>query len=246
MRLLIPTIFLLLVVFSAAVKAEKLYQQVEVIDPFIDLHTGPGRGYPIFDVAERGEKVEVMRRRTDWVQVRTGTGEEGWVDLEQMRQTLKPDGTATEYNDGDISEYANHRWEAGVMAGDFGGANVISGYFGYAFTRNLSAEIAVSQLLGDISDGNILGLNLVQTFFPMWRVSPFFSLGTGLIKVKPKATLVNSVDRQDQTAIFGVGIKAYVTRRILFRGEYKNYYVFSDRDENEDVNEWKLGISVFF
>ncbi len=246
MRLVTPTIILLLVIFSSAVQAEKLYEQVDIIDPYIDLHTGPGRGYPIFDVAERGAKVEVMRRRTDWVQVRTSSGKEGWVALEQMRQTLQDDGELTEYNDGNLTEYTNHRWETGFMGGDFGGANVLSGYLSYSFTRNLSAEIAVSQLLGDISDGNILAANIVHTFFPRWRASPFFSLGTGVIRVEPKATLVQAEDRKDQAAIVGFGVKAYVTRKILFRGEYKNYYVFGSRGENEDVNEWKLGFSVFF
>jgi hypothetical protein len=246
MRLVTPIIMLVLVIFSSAVQAEKLYEQVDIIDPYIDLHTGAGRGYPIFYTAERGEKVEVMHRRTDWVQVRTSSGKEGWVDLEQMRQTLQDDGELTEYNDGNMTEYTNHRWETGFMGGDFGGANVLSGYLGYSFTRNLSAELAVSQLLGEISDGNILAVNIVHTFFPRWRASPFFSLGTGVITVKPKATLVQAEDRRDRTAIVGFGVKAYVTRRILFRGEYKNYYVFGSRDENEDVNEWKLGFSVFF
>ena len=32
--------------------------RVEVSAPYIELHTGPGRGYPIFYVAERGEDIE--------------------------------------------------------------------------------------------------------------------------------------------------------------------------------------------
>ena len=67
------------------------HAEVTIQDPFIELHTGPGRGYPIFHVAGRGERVEVLRRRTDWFQVRVPRGEEGWVPLEQMARTLDAD-----------------------------------------------------------------------------------------------------------------------------------------------------------
>ena len=31
-----------------------------VNDPYIELHTGPGRGYPIFHVTERGERIIIL------------------------------------------------------------------------------------------------------------------------------------------------------------------------------------------
>jgi hypothetical protein len=221
-------------------------QKVAVVEPFLELRTGPGRAYPIYYIAERGENIVLLSRRTDWVQVRTAGDREGWVSLEQMSQTLQPDGTVTAFNDGSLADYADHRWEAGVMAGDFGGANVISGYGAYSFTPNLALELSLSQLLGNVSDGNITAINITHTFFPRLRLSPFVSLGTGVIVVKPNSTLVQAQDRRDNTAIAGIGAKAYLTKRLIFRAEYKNYYVFTSRDTNEDVYEWKLGFSIFY
>src|SRR5262249_60332169 len=54
-------------------------ERVQVADPYLELHTGPGRGYPIFDIAERGERVEILMRHTDWFMVRHERGQEGWV-----------------------------------------------------------------------------------------------------------------------------------------------------------------------
>ncbi|HEY3699487.1 MAG TPA: hypothetical protein VGK97_09160, partial [Spongiibacteraceae bacterium] len=54
--------------------AEENYLSVEVADPFIELHIGPGRGYPIFYIAERGEHVDVLKQRTDWIKVRVRAG----------------------------------------------------------------------------------------------------------------------------------------------------------------------------
>jgi uncharacterized protein YgiM (DUF1202 family) len=54
-------------------------ERVQVADAFLELHTGPGRGYPVFHVAARGEWVAITLRHTDWFQVRTDKGVEGWV-----------------------------------------------------------------------------------------------------------------------------------------------------------------------
>ena len=61
LRLLtLPVLFL-----AAAAQADDNLQKILVADPFIELRTGPGRGYPIFHVAERGQEVVIVKRRTD-------------------------------------------------------------------------------------------------------------------------------------------------------------------------------------
>ncbi len=246
MRRIAPIFVALCSLLPALLHAADSEESVTVADPFLELRTGAGRGFPIYHIAERGDSVVLLARRTDWVQIRTADDKEGWVSIEQMSRTLQPDGSVSDFSNGSLEDYANHRWEAGVLAGDFGGANVIAGYGAFQFTPNLSAEITASQLLGNVSDGYIVAANLAHTFFPRWRVSPFVSLGGGKIVVKPKSSLVQPADRRDSTAIAGAGIKAYMTRRLLFRAEYKKYLVFTNRDENEDVYEWKLGFSIFY
>ncbi len=44
------------IVSSTAVAADE-YRKVSVADPYLEMHTGPGRGYPIFHVVDRGETV---------------------------------------------------------------------------------------------------------------------------------------------------------------------------------------------
>jgi hypothetical protein len=58
-------------------RADGRYRELVVSDPFLELRTGPGRGYPVFHVVARSATIEVMRRRTDWFQVRAPRGEEG-------------------------------------------------------------------------------------------------------------------------------------------------------------------------
>jgi hypothetical protein len=218
-----------------------------IADPYIELHTGPGRGYPVFHVVERGREVEIVKRRTDWFQIRTERGLEGWVPREQMIATLEPTGEPLDLQEPARENYMSRRWQAGVAGGDFAGASMVSAFGGYAFSDNLSIELTFNHIVGEFSNGYSATLGLVHVFVPEWRISPYFTLGTGVIYTDPKSTLVQSVDRTDQIGYVGGGLQFYLTRRFMLRTEYRNNVIFTSRNDNEEVDEWKyLGIAFFF
>jgi hypothetical protein len=229
-----------------AAGAERQLREVTIADPFIELHTGPGGGYPIFFVAERGEQIALLMRRTEWFKVRVARGQEGWVHFEQLTTTLNPDGEPFDVPALGFGDYEARRWEVGALYGDFGGANVIGMYGSRTFTPNLSGEVWVSQAIGRFSDSTMVTLDIVHLMYPDWRASPYFTLGGGVIKTEPKATLVATTDRTDNVALAGAGVRVYLTRRFVFRGEYKTHVVFTSRNDNEEVQEWKAGFSFFF
>ncbi len=222
------------------------YRTVAVADPFLEMRTGPGRGYPIFHVVDRGETIEILMRRTDWFQVRAPNGTEGWVDRAQMERTLQPTGSTISFAEADLEDFTNATWELGVLAGDFGGANIVSVYGGYSLNPYVSLEVWGSQILGNFSNGWMGSVNVVHETWPDWRISPFFTLGTGIIHTEPKSTIVQGEDRTDQIAHAGAGIRMYATRRFILRAEFKSYVVFTSRDDNEEVEEWKVGFAFFF
>ena len=234
------------IVLTAPLQAAEEYRTVTVADPYLELHTGPGRGYPVFHVVDRGEDVDIVKRRTDWFLVRADNGKEGWVDLAQMELTLDPDGEQVVFQRASIEDFTNARWETGFLAGDFGGANVVSLYGSYSLNPHVAVELWGSQILGNFSNGWMGSVNLVHETWPEWRVSPFFTLGAGVIHTEPKSTIVQGVDRTDQVGHVGGGFRVYVMRRFLLRAEYKSYAVFTSRDENEEVEEWKVGFAFFF
>jgi len=246
MRLLTLVSVLLLCCRVGMAFADDRYFEVRVAEPFIELHTGPGRGYPVFHVVDRGELLTVLMRRTDWFRVRTVGGKEGWAKREAMELTLTPEGAATQFAEADLSDFSRRRWEAGVLAGDFEGADVMSVYGAYAMTPNLSAELTLSQVFGNYSDALIASISLVAQPFPEWRVSPFFSLGTGVIYTDPNVTLVDEKDRTESIGNMGVGLRCYLTRRFLLRAEYQSYVIFQDKDDNQEVDGWKAGFAFFF
>jgi hypothetical protein len=100
--------------------------------------------------------------------------------------------------------------------------------------------------LGNFSNGWTASANVVHETWPDRRVSPFFTLGAGVIRTEPKSTIIQGEDRDDQVGHAGAGFRVYVTRQFLFRAEYKTHVVFTSRNDNEEVEEWKVGFAFFF
>ena len=163
-----------------------------------------------------------------------------------MELTLTPSGETTEIRDATIKEFSFRRWEMGAMGGDFEGGEVLTVQGGYAVTPNLSVELSASKVFTDNADANMANLSIAIHPFPAWRFSPFFSLGTGIIDIDPNSTLAQEKDRTDQLAHVGAGLRIYLARRFVFRAQYKNYVIFESDDDNQEIDEWKAGFSVFF
>jgi hypothetical protein len=235
-----------LMVLQPYAYGEEQYPQVTVAQAYIEMRTQAGKGYPIFYVAERGERLSVIKRKTDWYKVTTEKNIEGWVYIDDLGLTLDYQGELVNVHSPTQQDFIDRTWETGFMVGDFDGSDVMTLYGGYHFTRNLSLELALSENFGDNSDGRSASVSIVHQMFPQWRVSPFFTIGGGILETNPKSGLIGTKDRQDNTASVGAGLRIYLDRRFLLRLQYKNYIVLTNRDDDEEVDEWKLGLSVFY
>lgn len=220
-----------------------------IADPYIEMHTGPGSGYPIFHVVDRGQKIIVIKRKTDWYKIRASNGKEGWATRQQMQQTLLPDGEQLKFARLGKDEFIVRRWELGVTGGELADAPVTSLYGGYNFTQNFSTEFTLAHSVGNVSSSFLYKLNLLMQPFPEWSYSPYFTLGLGTIDVNPNATLIEPENKSNEFSQLGFGIRKYLSRRFMFRFEVNEYLIFSasnDKDQNEDASEWKLGFAIFF
>jgi uncharacterized protein YgiM (DUF1202 family) len=237
---------LLAALLAPAVSGAREYLQLFVTEPYLELHTGPGRGYPVFHVVPRDESVDVLFRRTDWFKVRTERGVEGWASLKDMQKTVMANGTPFRINLGDLAGFNDHRYELGIFAGEYGGANYISTYGALSFNSQLHLELALGEFLGRYSNGFTGDIGLAHVVMPESRWSPLLLLGLGEVHTEPKATLVQPSDRTEPTAYAGIAVRFYLTRRFFLRVEYKAHYVFTTRTTNEEVDEWKAGFAFFY
>jgi len=242
----LASLVLLGLLLTPAVGGAREYLQLFVAQPYLELHTGPGRGYPVFNVVPRDGSVDVLFRRTDWFKVRTEHGVEGWASQQDMLGMVLADGSPFRFSVGDRAGFGAHRYEAGLFAGAYGGANYVSGYASLSFNSQLALEAALGQFLGRFSNGVTADVGLTHVIVPEARWSPFLTLGVGEVHVEPKATLVQAANRTEQTAYVGGGVRYYLTRRFFVRGEYKAHYVFTKRNQNQEADEWKLGFAFFY
>ena len=243
-------ITLLLIIFYnlliAPAYAEDIAQVVKVADPFIEMHTGASVGYPIINVIERDETITVIKRRTSWFLIKDDHQKEGWVHRSQLVKTLTLDDAKVEIKDITLENYQDHNWEMSMIGGKFDSLPIITLSTTYALTSNLSTEMSFSQILGDFSSRQIIGINLTQHPFPNWKVSPYFSLGTGIVSTKVKSTLSQIKDRTDLLANVSLGMNMYLTRRFILRADLKKHIIFQSRNKNEEITSWQVGFAFFF
>jgi len=250
------TLLIILVVSSAVLQAELVWAEqipvdaklakVQVTETFVEWRSGPAEGFPVFHVSERGEWLSLIRRKTDWMKVSDKSGRDGWIKMADLLLMIDGSGEKVNIVEPQFDDFNTRRWEAGLMSGEFENAAVNSAYAGYWMTENLSLELWGSQVLGDASEIKIINLNILHQPFPDWRVSPFFTLGAGMLFINPKATLADQNNRDEETMNAGFGLRYYVSNRYFVRMEVKEYKVFTNRETNEEATEWKIGLSVFF
>ncbi len=237
--------WLLLLLAPPALAAKAPPPVVEVDGPYIELHSGPGRGYPVFHTVERGGRIELLKRRTDWYRVRAGEIE-GWVRRSELDRVSDDAAGLSSPRDAAMDDYLGRRVEAGFATGDFDGDQVFTARAGYRLSEYFLTELALSEVSGTFSSTTLYHANLLVMPMPSWRVSPFFTLGVGRFKNDPKDVLVDDEEVDEWAANAGVGARAYLTRRFMLRGDYRRYTVMVDDNNNEDFDEWSLGFSVFF
>src|ERR1700678_2273504 len=95
MRRLLGLILLLQALhLGVAEAAKRPLLQLVVTAPYLEMHSGPGRGYPVIYVIGRDEIVTVLFSRTDWYKVRAAHGEEGWARRADLAVTNLAGGGA--------------------------------------------------------------------------------------------------------------------------------------------------------
>jgi len=220
--------------------------QVKVSDPYVEVHTGPGRGYPVFHVVERDAPLTILYMRAGWLKVTTARGRVGWVPRTALAATLDGTGESPEMENLGHEVFQGGHWHASVLVGELDGATSLGVALGYRFTENLTGEVMYSQATGAFSNNTLIDLNLQHQLFPQWRLSPYVALGTGGAIIEPRATLVQPENRKENYAFGGLGLNLYLARGFVMRGEYRSYVLFTEENDNRNLEEWKLGFSVLF
>src|SRR5271163_1266521 len=107
MRRLLALVLLVQALHLDLARASEKNLVLVVTDPYLEMHSGPGRGFPIVYVIGRDELVTVLYSRTDWFKVRAPRGQEGWVRRSDLSRTLMASGESAPIPP--YPDFATHR-----------------------------------------------------------------------------------------------------------------------------------------
>lgn len=229
----------------AAAPDEKT-ERVQITDPYIELHTGPGRGFPIFFVAPRAQWISIELRHTDWFKVRAVGGQVGWVHRKQLESTLTTAGDAKTFRDMLLDDYLSRRVQLGAAWGQFKSEPMLKLWSSYRLSETLHVEGTLGQVQGVFSGTDFWQLNVLSEPWSDQRISPFFGVGLGKFKNIPNPSLVGASPTDAQLANASFGVRYYLTERFVLRGDYTFYTAFVSDTRSLEYRAVTAGLSFFF
>jgi hypothetical protein len=226
--------------------ADASRERLTVADPYLEMHTGPGRGYPVFHVVERADWVEIELRHTDWFKVRSSNGKVGWVVRQQLERTLTEAGGQKTFRDVALDDYLKRKLEMGVGYGRLKKEPMLKLWMGYRVSDTLAVEGTIGQVQGVFSGTDLWHFNLNSEPWSHQRLSPFFGVGVGKFKNIPNASLVGAQPTNVNLANGTIGLRYYLTERFVLRTDYTFYTAFLSDTRYGEYRAVTAGLSFFF
>ncbi len=226
----------------APVAAEGL----RVAEPFLELHTGPGRGYPVFHVVPKGGLVVIDSRRTDWYRVRTEAGLEGWVPRRALELTLTEAGVGKSFRDIVIDDYLARRLELGAAWGQFRKEPLLRVWTAWRLADTVGVELGGGQVQGTFSGTDFWSLSLTSEPWSDQRLSPFFSVGVGGFRNVPNTSLVNATTTDARLAHATLGLRWYLGERFVARLDRTLYTAKVSDLRSLEYRAFTAGLAFFF
>jgi uncharacterized protein YgiM (DUF1202 family) len=221
-------------------------ERLVVADPYLELHTGPGRGYPVTFVQARGEWVEIELRRTDWYRVRTAGGKTGWAHRSQLESTLTAAGQTKSFRDVLVDDYLQRRVEMGATWGKFESAPMLKVWASYRLTDTFTIEGTVGQVQGNFSGTNFAQVGINAEPWSEQRWSPYAGVGIGRLSNVPNRSLVDAVNTSANVAEATVGLRCYLSDRFVARIDYTLYTAYVSDTRSTEYRATTIGLSFFF
>jgi uncharacterized protein YgiM (DUF1202 family) len=220
--------------------------RLQVTEPYLELHTGPGRGYPVSMVVLRHEWIDIELRHTDWFRVRTANGKVGWVVRQQLETTLTASGVRKSFRDVLLDDYLHRRAQLGAAWGRFDGQPALKVWSGYRMSETLSLEATLGQVQGLFSATEYWHVDLLTEPWSDQKWSPFAGIGVGRYTDTPNATLVGATTTHAKLAHAVVGLNYYLSDRFIVRADYGLHTVYLSDTLTHEYRAWSLGVAFFF
>jgi uncharacterized protein YgiM (DUF1202 family) len=219
---------------------------VQISDAYIEMRTGPGRGYPIFFVAPRNDWIEIELRHTDWFRIRTEDNKVGWVSRQQLESTLTAAGSTKSFRDVLLDDYLSRKVQLGAAWGHFKSEPMLKLWTSYRLSDTLSIEGTIGQVQGVFSGTDLWHVDILIEPWSDHRVSPFFGVGVGKFKNFPNLSLIGATTTDAKLGVARIGVRYYLTERFVMSADYALYTALLSDIKSTEYRAWTAGLSFFF
>jgi hypothetical protein len=215
-----------------------------VEDPFLELRSGPGRGFPVFFVVERGRWVVIEMRRTDWFLVLTQEGARGWVARAQIERTLA--GGQVSMRDRLVDGLLADRVQLGGAWGRFEREPMLKLWAHWRASDIFGLEATTGQVQGVFSGTDFWHLAVVAEPWGRGRWSPFAGVGIGQFRNFPNSSLVGARFTDARLASASLGLRFNAGPRLALRLDWSLYTAFVADERSPEYRALTAGLAFSF
>jgi uncharacterized protein YraI len=217
-----------------------------IVEPFLEIHAGPGKSYPVFYISEKGESIEILKRRGDWYKVLLSNGKSGWVVQEEVEKTLLESGYSRTWIDRLYDRVVSDRLQMGWSAGTFGDDSAIYIRAQYKLTEQIALEGNTGFASGDLGSTQIYHGGILLTPWEKKWVSVRGTIGGGIVHVEPSRLLIKVEGGTYPEAHAGLGLSIPLFRNMAVRGDLRNFTLFMSPERTREFQEYSLGLQFQF
>lgn len=221
-------------------------ERLQVVAPYVELHTGPGRGYPVFHLIHRGDWLVLELRHTDWFRVHGRDGRVGWVHRTALESTLTEAGVRKTFRDVLLDDFLRRKVELGISWGRLRTEPVIRFWGGYRLADTVVAELSLSQVQGVYSGTTLWQIGLQSDPWADHRLAPFFGIGMGRFRNIPNQSLVDSDITDVKQATATLGLRYHLSDRFMLRLDTTLHTAFLSDSRAGEYRTVSAGLGFFF
>ena len=229
---------------------------VRVMTDQAQIHTGPGFGYRVVYVAERGEVLRAIERATRgyWFHIVLPDGTYGWIlgdevlpfDIDLEGRAERP-GLLRRMADALFapSPLGEGMVELTFSAGMLGGDGMFLFRPALLLDPHVALEAFFGETLGDQIDVLYYGAGANVYLWPASPMTPFFALGGGGVSSRRKADQFTIAVGNFSTVNVGGGVMVAFKKRVTLRFDFRNHLIF-DPNHTQSAQEFSGGLAIVF
>lgn len=228
---------------TAVFGKDAVFREAVIVEPFLEIHTGPGSSYPVFYVAEKGETIALMKRRVDWYEVRLRNGTTGWAGRREIEKTLLAAGYRKRLMERIYDDLISEKTTLGWSAGTFGGDSALYIRLTYTLTDQLALEGNGGFASGDLGSTQLYHGGLVVTPWSARWVAITATIGAGMVNVTPTDLLVDAESGTFPSAHGGAGLVIPLFRNLEGRIDVRHFTLFMNTERTRNFQEYSAGLT---